>query len=236
MLSNCHASETNMDQSTKSFSLCTGFSYEEISPQLQSFIDGKSFKMHSSTGIVNDWIRFEDLRHLKVQHWGYDDKVHDGEMIVHESVAQEVLEIFKELLDAKFPIYQIKLIDYYDADDEKSMSDNNSHCFRITNGSFTSPRPWHGLGLAIDINPLNNPCIYLEAKEGDPKYVPAHSEKYLDRNLSEKGMIKPESENACHNAFTKRNWEWGGNWIETKDLHHFQKLPRYTKIPRKYKV
>ncbi len=215
--------------------LCPGFSYEDISPELQDRINGKSFKIKSSEGKINDWVRFEDLRYLKVKHWGYDEKDHDGELIVHSSVAQEVLEIFKELYDSKFPIYQMKLIENYDVDDDKSMAANNSHAFRITEGSFKSKRPWHGLGLAIDINPLVNPCIYTDAKEGEEKFVPFNAEKYLDRGLFEKGMIKADGSNVCYNAFIKRGWEWGGSWNSPVDLHHFQKYPWYTEFPRKYK-
>ncbi len=222
--------------SAENFTLCPGFSYEDVSPELRQFMDGKSFKIQSSDGKENDWVRFEDLRYLKVQHWGFDDKVHSGEMIIHESVAREVLEIFKEIFDAKFPIYQIKLIEHYNVDDEKSMAANNSHCFRITEGSFNSERPWHGLGWAIDINPLVNPCIYTEAKEGEAKFAPANAEKYLDRSLSEKGMIKPEPGNACYVAFVRRGWEWGGSWSDPVDLHHFQKVPWDTVFPRKYKI
>ncbi|MDR2073895.1 MAG: M15 family metallopeptidase [Oscillospiraceae bacterium] len=198
-------------------------------------MNGKSFKMQSSSGKENDWVRFGDLRYLRIQHWGYDDKVHNGEMVVHQSVSKEVLEIFKELFDSKFPIYQMRLIENYDVDDEKSMAANNSHAFRITEGSFSSKRPWHGLGWAIDINPLVNPCIYPEAKEDEAKFAPANSAKHLNRSLSEKGMIKGEYDNACYVAFVKRGWEWGGSWGYPIDIHHFQKVHWDTIFPRKYK-
>ena len=217
----------------KTVTLCDGFTSETISPELRDFMDGKSFKMYSCDVIENDWVRFEDLRYLKVKHWGYDDKVHDGELVVHESIAQEVLEIFEELYDRKFPIYQMKLIDNYDSDDERSMSANNTSCLRTTDEDFHLRRPWHALGMAIDVNPMNNPCIFPEAAESEPKFVPHNAEKYLDRSLCEKGMIK--SQNICYNAFTKRGWEWGGSWTDPVDLHHFQKYTWTTDFPRKYK-
>lgn len=52
-----------------------------------------------------------------------------GEMIVNSKLANEVLEIFEEAYMLKYPIEKIKLIDEYNADDELSMSDNNTSCF-----------------------------------------------------------------------------------------------------------
>ena len=89
------------------------------------------------------------------------------------------------------------------------------------------------LRLAIDINPMNNPCIYPDAKADKPKFVPHNAGKYLDRTLSEKCMIKKGT--ACYNAFAKRGWEWGGSWTDPVDLHHFQKYVWTTEFPRKYK-
>lgn len=215
------------------FVLCEGFTSEELSDELRKFISDNSFKMHSDDGKENDWVRLEDLRYLKLRYFGFDDEIHDGEMVVHESVAREVLEIFKELLDTKFPIYQMRLIDNYNSDDEASMSDNNTSCLRTTEESFSFRSPWHAMGLAIDINPMNNPCSYPQAKDDEPKFVPHNASRYLDRTLSEKGMIKEGD--ACYNAFTRRGWEWGGSWTDPVDLHHFQKYVWTTKFPRKYK-
>ena len=215
------------------FTLCEGFTSGEISANLKSVMNNNSFKMYSSDGKENDWVRFEDLRYLKLKYLGFDDKIHNGEMVVHESIAKEVLEIFKELLDGKFPIYQMKLIDNYNSDDEASMSANNTSCLRMDDDSFARRRPWHAIGLAIDINPMNNPCSYPMAETDEPKFVPHNASKYLDRTLSEKGMIKKGE--TCYNAFTKRGWEWGGSWTDPVDLHHFQKYVWTTEFPRKYK-
>ena len=72
------------------------------------------------------------LSYLKIAYWGFDDKSHIGEMIVNKVVAQEVLDIFKEVYEKKYPIEKIKLIDEYGADDEKSMEDNNTSAFILS--------------------------------------------------------------------------------------------------------
>ena len=155
------------------------------------------------------------LSYLKISYWGFDDKVHVGEMIVNKKVADEVIDIFKELYDAKYKIEKIKLIDEYNADDEKSMEDNNSSAFcyrKIANSSNLSN---HAKGLAIDINPLYNPYIVGNS------ISPENAKKYADRSKSDSRYIKKGD--VCYNAFKKRGWTWGGSWSNKKDYQHFEK-------------
>ena len=52
-----------------------------------------------------------------------------GEMIVNSNLADEVLDIFEEAYMLEYPIEKMKLIDEYSANDELSMSNNNTSCF-----------------------------------------------------------------------------------------------------------
>lgn len=211
------------------YELCKGFTSEKVPADIEKLI--KENSCIEDPG--NDFIRIDDLRYLRMKHWGFDDKEHDGEMLVNELIAEEVLQIFKELYDNKFPIYQMKLIERFGSDDEASMSANNTTALRVDKGSLTARRPsWHALGFAIDINPLNNPCSYPNAEKSEPKFVPHNAEKYLDRSIKEKGMINKES--ICYKVFNERGWEWGGSWTDPLDLHHFQKYSWKLPRPRKY--
>ena len=77
---------------------------------------------------------------------------------------------------------------------------------------------YHALGLAIDINPLQNPYVrgsVIEPIEGKP---------FVNREQKVPGMIFEND--AAVRAFKKRGWKWGGNWKKTKgyyDLQHFEK-------------
>jgi len=166
-------------------------------------------------------IALDDLAYLEISFWGYDDQEHIGELIVHKALAQEVLEIFKEIYEKKFPIERMRLIDDYNADDIASMNANNSSalCVReITNkpGIFSN----HSYGIAIDINTKTNPYI-----KGN--YVlPEGGKQFLNRDLVTKGIIIADENNACYMAFKKRGWDWGGAWYSTKgyvDYQHFSK-------------
>ena len=83
-----------------------------------------------------DKIDISTLSYLQVSYFGFDNESHIGEIIVNRKIANDVLAIFKELYDIKYPIEKIKLIDEYNANDELSMSDNNTSCFcyRVISG------------------------------------------------------------------------------------------------------
>ncbi len=214
------------------FQLAPGFSYHEIPQETREFMLGKSYQ-------ENEYVNFDDLRLCKVKHIGFDGKTHQGELIVsHKAIledgeelnlAKEVLEIFKELYDAEYPIERIRLIDHYNADDETSMRDNNSSAFNFRYIRDTNKISWHSYGFAIDINPFQNPCFDRKSKFVEP----AGSDKFLDRSLNQVGLIKEGD--PCHKAFTNRGWEWGGSWGvlhgDKDDYMHFQKFSSYATRP-----
>ena len=160
-------------------------------------------------------VNIENLSYLKITYWGFDEKTHVGEMIVNKKLSQEVLDIFKEIYERKYPIEKIKLIDEYEANDEKSMEDNNTSafCYRVV--ANTNRLSNHSLGTSIDVNPLYNPYIV-------GAYIsPINSTNFTDRNITRKGIIKKGDD--LYNAFIKRGWTWGGDWKNKKDYQHFEK-------------
>ncbi len=161
----------------------------------------------------------EDLRYLSVVHWGYDGKEHTGEVIVHSFVADELIAIFEELYTAHFPIEKMRIIDEYDADDDRSMADNNSSAFCSRPKTGTSAGfSLHSYGLAIDINPLVNPYVKGE------KILPPEGAPYVNRDSDTPGIVADG--NVCYSAFVSRGWDWGGHWEELQDYQHFCKAPR----------
>ena len=128
------------------------FTISPIPDDIFAKMQGKSFK-------DNCTVPREDLRYLKVLHVGFDGKTHIGELVVNRLIADDVLDIFKQLYEAGYEIEKIRLIDEYDADDEKSMSDNNSSAFNFRYISYSTKLSKHALGLAVDINTLYNPYV-----------------------------------------------------------------------------
>ncbi|MDM8129780.1 M15 family metallopeptidase, partial [Paraclostridium benzoelyticum] len=183
--------------------------------EVQKIPDNIYEKMIGNSIPDKDFVDKNSLDYLKITYYGFDNKLHIGDMVVSKEVSKEVIEIFKELYENKYPIEKISLIDNYGADDELSMSANNtsSFCYRVVDGSKVLSN--HSKGLAIDINPLINPMV----KNGDVS--PRKGQDYIERNENVKGMITKGD--ACYNAFTKRGWTWGGEWSNLKDYQHFEK-------------
>jgi len=157
---------------------------------------------------------------LEVDHHGFDGAVHRGEMVVAAEVADELVAVFEALFAAAFPIAGMQPIDRFGADDEASMAANNSSCFCFRNAP-SGRLSEHAFGLAVDINPAQNPMVI-----GD-RVWPDAGRDYLDRGDVRPGMIVRPG--PVVDAFDAAGWEWGGDWVSLADYHHFQKRPRPTK-------
>lgn len=204
---------TSSQKSNEVINMNTSFFQSEISDSLYQKINNKSYKKNST-------IPLEDLRYIEVLHYGFDNKVHKGELIVNRKIADDVINIFKELYDEKYPIEKIILIDEYDGDDIKSMEDNNSSAFNFRVIDGTSKLSNHAMGFAIDINPLYNP--YVRTVNGIPNVLPENGTKYADRSMDCRYYITKNS--ICYDIFKKYGFDWGGDWKSSKDYQHFQKI------------
>ncbi len=160
-------------------------------------------------------VPMDKLRRVKVGYMGFDGQSMQGELVVHQSVSDEIVTIFKELYAAGYPIKSIAMVDIYKGDDTLSMDADNTSAFnyRPVTGSKTLSK--HSYGIAIDINPIENPYVKGEV------ISPAAGRNYTDRSRILPGMII--AGDPCFQAFTSRGWIWGGNWKTLKDYQHFEK-------------
>lgn len=189
------------------------FSIREITEEIKFRIDGKSYQEGKS-------LPYEKLRYLKVMHYGFDLKLHQGELIVHIKIADKIISIMQELFEHKYKIEKMVLIDEYDADDIRSMEDNNSSAFNYREIAHKSKLSNHSYGIAIDINPLYNP--YICKVDGKTLILPEKGADYVDRNKINPYYIKKND--ICYQAFHKRGFTWGGDWEDSKDYQHFEFL------------
>ena len=204
-----------------------GFYYEPLSNDLISYITGISFPALPSeasentlnVGEQND-ISYADLRYVHIIHYDFDGNLAEGELICHNFIAEDLLEIFYDLYASEYQIEKVTLIENYNGDDTASMADNNTSCFnyRVVDGTKSLSK--HALGLAIDINPLYNPYIRYD-KKGGQTVSPVEGEAYADRTVSFPYKIDPDD--LCYRLFAEHGFTWGGNWNSSKDYQHFQK-------------
>ncbi|MDZ7626522.1 MAG: M15 family metallopeptidase [Ignavibacteriaceae bacterium] len=153
----------------------------------------------------------ENLRLVDVYYYGFDEKIHKGQLVVHKDVVLDVIEIFELIRESRFPIGKVVPISKYGWSDENSMKDNNTSAFnyRFISGSRVISN--HAAGLAIDINPALNPYI----KNGNS--LPEN----CIYDTTKVGTISASSE--LVKEFKQRGWEWGGDWKSLKDYQHFEK-------------
>jgi hypothetical protein len=157
------------------------------------------------------------LRRVEVNYVGFDGQTRRGALVVHEDLAAEVVAIFEQLLQLRYPIETIRTVDTYPgADDESSMEDNNTSAFNCRDIPGTGHWSLHASGRAIDLNPLLNPEI-----DRTGAIQPKNAAPYLDRNRTDPGVL--HAGDAAVRVFTDRGWRWGGDWRTPKDYQHFER-------------
>ena len=188
------------------------FSIDTISDAVFLRMQGRSFPANCTTPR-------SELRYLRVLHRNAEDSVLHGELVCNKAIAEDLLDIFRKLYEAHYPIEHIRLIDDYEADDELSMRDNNSSsfCFRVVSG--TTKLSKHARGLAVDINTRYNP--YVRTRNGRHLVSPDNSLPYVDRTKS--FPYKIEEGDLCYRLFIEHGFTWGGHWQTMKDYQHFEK-------------
>jgi hypothetical protein len=157
------------------------------------------------------------LRLVTFGYVGFDGTEHgDGQIVVLDAIADRVLEIFKTLYERRFPVESAKLMNEYDGSDDASMDRNNTSSFNVRAVAGGSSISLHAYGLAIDLNPVQNP--FLQRAAGKVTVSPAASAAYLDRGKVRPGMAETVVDVFANHGLTV----WGGEWATTTDYQHFQ--------------
>jgi len=157
---------------------------------------------------------------LQVKHVDFRGKTQEGIIVCNKLISQDLREIFAALYQAQYPIERIRPISEYGDDDERSMQANNTscYCYRPIEGSRKLSN--HARGLAIDVNPLYNPCV-RRRQDGTLLIQPATGKPYVDRSRAFKYKITRRD--LCYRLFTQHGFKWGGAWRSLKDYQHFEK-------------
>ena len=156
------------------------------------------------------------LRVLTVTHWGFDGRVHTGQLVANQDAVPKLERVFRRLYELRFPIRDMRLSDAYARSQPSDVSDafecRQAVPSPCTGGTGTGHWSEHAYGEAIDLNPVENPYV------GCGMTRDAVSRPYLDRSRLRKGMVTA----AVVAAFPSVGWGWGGAWSgSTKDYMHF---------------
>ena len=189
------------------------FSQSEITGSVKDRIYGKSYK-------DNPNISMSDLRYIRVLYYDYSGTRRVGELVSNKAISGDLVEIFRDLYEAEYPIDKMKLVDDYDASDDWSSSENNTSCFNYRTVAGSHNLSLHARGLAIDINPRDNPMVYYDENGNVAQCLPANGEAYADRSKSFEHKI--DQSDLCYQLFMEHGFTWGGNW-NAPDYMHFSK-------------
>jgi hypothetical protein len=181
-------------------------SVSRISPALRERIVGSSW--HSGCPVP-----IRKLRLVRVSIHKFDGSVSRGRMIIHRTAAHDIATVMHKLWRADYPIRRMRLVDAYGANDDRSMAHDNTSAFNCRPVAGTSSWSMHAYGLAIDLNPVENP--YVSGSHVSPK----KGTKYADR-CCHRAIVHPGD--VVVSAFASIGWGWGGSWSgSTRDYQHF---------------
>jgi hypothetical protein len=162
-------------------------------------------------------VPLRDLRLVTITHWGFDGQTRSGELVVHATHAERIRRVFAELFAARFPIEQVRLVDEFGGDDDRSMAANNTSGFNCRRAFGSTSWSQHAYGRAIDVNPIQNPYV---TRGG---VYPPGGREFLRRDGSIQGVITAGG--PVVQAFARVGWRWGGAWANP-DYQHFSSSGR----------
>ncbi|MDR1679570.1 MAG: M15 family metallopeptidase [Prevotellaceae bacterium] len=148
---------------------------------------------------------------IDVRYFSFDNKIHHGQLVVNRKIATEIQYLFEFMFEQRFPIQQVIPIVRYDWNDDLSMEANNTSGFCYRNVSYSL----HARGLAVDINPMQNPVIWKPGWARTDKPVGAVYNPQAPGTLTAEHPVVLE--------FRKLRYHWGGNFTAKYDYQHFEK-------------
>lgn len=181
--------------------------------------------IYNKSYVENEDICLNDLKYIKLVHYNYEKRIQVGELIVNKKITKQVKNIFKYLFEIEYEINSMVLIDRLwvnnsNDSDRNSVLNNNSSCFCYRKVITSNNLSKHALGLAIDINPYDNPFVPRN-KEGklDSSYLTLYEKEMLiDRQKKSKTNkhIITLNDEICK-IFIKNGFEYGGDWPNYSD-------------------
>src|SRR2546422_2077806 len=160
------------------------------------------------------------LRLVTVAQWGFDGRVHTGQLVVNRDVAAPLTRVFRQLYKLRFPIRHMRLSDAYGPKAARPADGDISGAFECrqavpspcSGGTGTGSWSQHAYGEAVDLNPVENGYVGC----GMSRDKAARS--YMDRSNVRPGMVTP----AVVRAFASIGWGWGGSWSgSAQECMHF---------------
>jgi hypothetical protein len=196
-----------------------------LAPSFQSSIEPLPRPVQTQLRTSGSWHRgcpvpMSGLRLLTVSHRDFRGRTQTGQLVVNRAAAAPLRRVFRRLYALHFPIRHMQLDDAYGARRDRPRDGDVSGSFECrqavpspcTGGRGTGSWSMHAFGLAVDINPVENPYV------GCGQSRDRAGRRFRDRSVHRRGMVTRRA----IGAFASIGWGWGGAWSgNTKDYMHF---------------
>ena len=165
-------------------------------------------------------VSLSDLRLLTVSRYDFHGHARTGQLVVNKAAARPLARVFRRLYAIRFPIRHMHFSDFYgparkrphDGDVTASFECRQAVPSPCTGGTGTGTWSMHAYGLAVDLNPRENPYVGC-GQSRDPT-----AQSYRNRSWKRRGMVGGRAVR----AFGSVGWGWGGSWSgNTKDYMRF---------------
>jgi D-alanyl-D-alanine carboxypeptidase-like protein len=196
-----------------------------LAPGFQSSVQPLPQPVQTQLKAAGVWHRgcpvgLSDLRLLTVSHRDFRGRTRTGQLVVNKSATAPLRRVFRRLYALRFPIRHLTLADAYAPEAQRPNDGDISGSFECrqavpspcTGGRGTGTWSMHAFGLAVDINPVENPYVGC-GQSRDPT-----ARRFRERSRHHRGMVTRRA----IAAFRSVGWGWGGAWAgNTKDYMHF---------------
>lgn len=151
-----------------------------------------------------------DLRKVWVTYIDFYGAARSGSIVVNKAIARPTQRAFLTLYRMRFRIMGMSPMSLNARWITDMSTVTSGYSCRTVAGSKTLSQ--HAYGLAIDVNPVQNPMIrgtYIDPRSGVD---------FLARAPYRRGMMHATG---AARAFTANGLYWGGRWRTLKDYMHF---------------
>ena len=165
------------------------------------------------------------LREVSLRFTDFTGETRLGRVVVMDAVARPVQALFDELHARRFPLRRAEPMQAYLGDDDASMDDDNTSAFNARLVAGSSQWSLHAFGLAIDLNPVENPFIEIADDGRTLRVSPAASARaFVNRREPRPGKPRRPglAEDVVDVFATQGFFAWGGDWNFPIDYQHFE--------------
>jgi hypothetical protein len=196
---------------TKNSATIDGFSFGPLPNDVRQYlIDHNTWNSQCPVSL-------DRLSYLKLKYYDYNGAVQNGNLIVADVAAEDMLGVFARLFLKQFPL---ETVAYAIPDSDISGGTQAFICRPITGGAKYS---LHAYGTALDISWYRNPYIGLyQIPPGQPYVLatlipPSSPLEFLYRDQP----VADNNEQIKDIVIAAGFHQWGGDWHNPTDYMHF---------------